>query len=170
MIEERITQSYPDLSLVKELYTEAFPLEERLPFDVLMDFVTQYDVDFTGYREDGQFVGFSYVYHHADLSWWFYFAVVPALRGKGLGAKILARLLEHEAGRCLVMDVEDPRQPDAPNHEQRTRRHAFYCRHGFADSGVTRSFRGITYTYMTRGGRFTDVDLATLFASLHWTP
>ena len=153
---------------VEDLYREAFPVEERLPFDKLLELQEHNDVEFLAYLNRKSLVGFTYVYHLADMSWWFYFAVVPEERGRGLGEEILTLLVERLGHRRIVMDVEDHTQPHVPNTAQRVRRHDFYARHGFADSGVKRTYAGVTYNYMVRGGSFTTDDLAALFAGLHW--
>ena len=143
-------------------------IEERLPFDKLLELQEHNSVEFLAYLDGDSLVGFTYVYHFADMSWWFYFAVAPAMRGKGLGEEILKLLVERLGHRRIVMDVEDHTQPHAPNTAQRVRRHDFYARHGFADSGVKRTYAGVTYNYMVRGGSFTTDDLAALFSGINW--
>lgn len=68
--------------------------------------------------------------------------------------------------------MESPSQP-SPNQPVRQRRHRFYLRNGFRDTGVERSFQGIDYTIMIIGpGTFTMHDYDTIIAELHakWNP
>ena len=88
------------------------------------------------------------------------------LRGRGLGQEILSRLLEKRAGRTLILDMESPEQ-ECENAEQRRRRHGFYLRNGFRDTGVGKSFRGVDYTILIHGpGSFSMRDYDEIIAEL----
>ncbi len=60
----------------------------------------------------------------AELDFWEYYCVSPALRGRGYGAQLLTGLLA-ERGRALIFEVEEPELSP-----QAQRRVAFYERHG----------------------------------------
>ena len=105
---KELNKNSKDIELVKQLYVEAFPKVERIPFDALLLLQERADIKFLGfYDENGQFKGLTYTYHHDDLSWLFYFAVMPSERGKGIGTKILQRLLEKYKDERLMIDIED---------------------------------------------------------------
>ena len=98
------------------------------------------------------------VYPRAQFNWFWYFAVPESLRGKGIGQRILSQLLEKYRGQSNILDMESPEQV-CDNSAQRKRRHAFYLRNGFRDTGVSKSFKGIDYTIMMIGeGTFTQRD------------
>ena len=164
---------FGDLPLLRTLYEEAFPPQERLPFDRLLTALTTTDAHLTAYYADGVFVGMTYDCGCGPFVWFFYFAVVRSWRGRGVGQQILSHLLRCCGDRRVVIDIETS-DPAASNASLRRRRHAFYCRNGFRDSGVTRTFRGITYNYMVRPSAsdapdvasFTEADLEYLFARL----
>ena len=90
------------------------------------------------------------------------------LRGKGYGQVILAALLEkYHDERPFIIDIESPWQADAPNPEQRARRHAFYVRFGLKDTPTSRTFDGITYTIMTNSDKpFAQQDYDDIIAAL----
>ena len=80
------------------------------------------------------------------------------MRGNGIGQKILSQLLEKYRDRSNILDMESPKQV-CENSAQRKRRHAFYLRNGFRDTGVGKSFKGIDYTILMIGaGTFTQRD------------
>ena len=63
-----------------------------------------------------------------------YFAVVPAYRAKGTGAKLLAQLPAHEAGaEAIIIEAEVPDK--AEDEAMAVRRLGFYARCGARDTG-----------------------------------
>ena len=171
MIEFSITKANADDKL-RELYEAAFPEEEQIPWDDLMVLVEKMPLDFIAYYDDGALMGFTIVYPRKSFNWFWYFAVPQQLRGNGVGQKILSRLIEKYKNYTNILDMESPEQ-ECDNLEQRRRRHAFYLRNGFRDTGVGRSFGGIDYTIMMMGdGTFTMQDYDTIIAELHarWKP
>ena len=143
---------------VRALYESAFPKEEQIPWKDLMRLMKTMSLDFTVYYEDGNLVGLTIVYPRKQFNWFWYFAVPEELRGQGIGQRILTQLIEKYGGQSNILDMESPEQV-CENSEQRKRRHAFYLRNGFRDTGVGKSFKGIDYTIMMIGeGSFTQYD------------
>lgn len=143
---------------VRRLYETAFPQEEQIPWADLMRLMKTMSLDFTVYYEDGNLVGLTIVYPRPQFNWFWYFAVPKELRGQGIGQRILTQLIEKYNGQSNILDMESPEQV-CENSEQRKRRHAFYLRNGFRDTGVGKSFKGIDYTIMMIGeGSFTQHD------------
>ena len=143
---------------VRRLYESAFPKEEQIPWKDLMRLMKTMSLDFTVYYEDGNLVGLTIVYPRKQFNWFWYFAVPEELRGQGIGQRILTQLIEKYSGQSNILDMESPEQV-CENSEQRKRRHSFYLRNGFRDTGVGKSFKGIDYTIMMIGeGTFTQHD------------
>ena len=143
---------------VRRLYESAFPKEEQIPWKDLMRLMKTMSLDFSVYYEDENLVGLTIVYPRPQFNWFWYFAVPEELRGQGIGQRILTQLIEKYKGKSNILDMESPEQV-CENSEQRKRRHAFYLRNGFRDTGVGKSFKGIDYTIMMNGeGMFTQRD------------
>ena len=156
---------------VRRLYESAFPKEEQIPWKDLMRLMKTMSLDFTVYYEDcdgfaddksaagsSRLLGLTIVYPRPQFNWFWYFAVPEELRGQGIGQRILTQLIEKYKGKSNILDMESPEQV-CENSEQRMRRHAFYLRNGFRDTGVGKSFKGIDYTIMMNGeGTFTQRD------------
>ena len=165
MIERQIIKTNADEAL-RRLYETAFPEEEQIPWDDLMHLVDAMPLDFTAYYDGDKLLGFTIVYPRKSFNWFWYFAVPEALRGHGVGQSILTRLTEKYSASTNILDMESPEQV-CDNSEQRRRRHAFYLRNGFRDTGVGKSFGGIDYTIMMNGkGTFTMHDYDDIISEL----
>ena len=165
MIERAITKANATRE-IRQLYETAFPVEEQIPWDDLMVLVEKMPLDFTAYYDSNELLGFTIVYPRKTFNWFWYFAVPQELRGKGVGQMILSRLIEKYRDCTNILDMESPEQV-CENQEQRCRRHKFYLRNGFSDTGVGRSFQGIDYTIMKKGeGAFTMQDYDDIIAEL----
>ncbi len=157
---------------ILRLYEEAFPEEERIPYNELIRLTDEIPLDFTVYPQGSDLAGFTIACPSGPFTWFWYFAVRADLRGRGIGQDILSSLLQRYRGKRCVLDMESPRQACA-NREQRLRRHAFYLRNGFRDTHAYRTFAGIEYTIlMLGGGTFTMQDYDALIAGLRrfWKP
>ena len=156
---------------LKLLYQTAFPENEQIPWDDLIPLIDQMNLDFTAYYEDDKFIGFTILFPHKKFNWFWYFAVIPELRGQGKGRKILAVLIEKYKGKNVVLDMESPKQ-ECDNSEQRIRRHDFYIRSGFRDTNLHKKYDNLEMTIMILGDAvFTMQDWNNIVSELrkHWT-
>lgn len=164
----QIDSSNADNGDLRLLYGAAFPVEEQIPYDDLIYLLDKLDIDYSAYLDGDTFVGLTMVLHLPRYNWGWYFAVREELRGKGYGQEILSSVLnKYRTERPFIIDIESPWQHDAPNPEQRQRRHAFYVRNGLKDTPTSRTYDGITYTIMTNSDEpFTQQDYDDIIASL----
>lgn len=116
----------------KALYRQAFPKEERVPWWLLRCNARREGIDLTAWLDEERFCGFTASVTADDLHFLLFFAIHPALRGRGYGSAILAAV--QEAYETVVLNVE-PLTDTAPNLAERQRRFAFYGRNGFRDTG-----------------------------------
>lgn len=153
---------------LRRLYETAFPEGEQIPYNELVHLLELMDIDYTAYYNSEMLVGFTMVLRLPHYNWGWYFAVREELRGKGYGQEILSAVLEkYRVGNPFVIDIESPMQPDAPNPEQRRRRHAFYLRNGLKDTGANRTYNDITFTIMSSSDApFTQQDYDEIVAAL----
>ena len=145
---------------LRQLYESSFPVKEQIPYGDLIHLLDVMDIDYTAYQDGEQIVGLTMVLRLPRYNWGWYFAVREELRGKGYGQGILTAVLDkYRTGHPFVIDIESPLQDDAPNPEQRRRRHAFYLRNGLKDTGTNRTFNSITFTIMSSSDEpFTQED------------
>lgn len=151
---------------LRRLYETAFPVEEQIPYPDLVRLLPVMPIAYSAWYAGDSFVGLTLVCEWPTANWFWYFAVADGMRGRGYGSMVLKAVMARYSGRVLVLDIESPRQQCA-NLEQRRRRHAFYLRHGLRDTGLERTFSGVTYTMLASADSvFTDSDYERLLAEL----
>lgn len=123
---------------VRRIYEDGFPIHLRSEFNSLTSERQDGEVALA-LLEDGQPRGFAMLRPLGGTGWMYlrYFVVDGRLRGQGIGGilwDLLVHLLAEEDYTLLVFDVEDPAEPgcDPAETQIRTRRIAFYERHGAA--------------------------------------
>lgn len=163
-----INSGNADNEELRRLYETAFPEQEQIPYEELIGLMDKMDIDYTAYYDDDVLVGLTMVLRLPRYNWAWYFAVRDDLRGRGYGQGILSMVLEkYRNDHPFIMDIESPYQPDAPNPEQRRRRHAFYVRNGFKDTPTSRTWDGLTFTILTHSDEpFTQQDYDDIIAAL----
>lgn len=97
--------------VLRQLYEEAFPQDEQIPWGSLIELISKMNLDFTAYYFDNQLVGFTIVYPTNNYNWFWYFAVQPDLRGKGIGQQILTEFKNKYKGQRNILDIESPVHP-----------------------------------------------------------
>ena len=168
---KQITKINANDEQLKLLYQTAFPENEQIPWNDLIRLTDQMNLDFTAYYEDDKFIGFTILFPHKKFNWFWYFAVIPELRGQGKGQKILAALIEKYKEKNIVLDMESPKQ-ECDNLEQRISRHNFYLRNRFRDTNLYRKYDNLEMTIMIFGNdNFTMQDWNNIVAELRkfWT-
>ncbi len=156
---------------VRQLYETAFPDDEKIPWDELLGLVETMSLDFQAYYEGESLIALTIVYPRPSFSWFWYFAVKEELRGRGWGQRILRMVTSQYKDHSLILDMEDPAQV-CENTSQRQRRHAFYLRNGFRDTGVGKYYGSVAMTILLTGeGTFTMQDYEEVIQELRsfWT-
>jgi GNAT superfamily N-acetyltransferase len=104
-----------------------------------------------------KFCGFSNSISHGDITNIVYFAVVPELRCRGFGSKILQAIRRQHPDTRIVVDIEvEEDSKDAEELERRNRRRDFYQRNGFDASPVEYHWQGEHYRLLSAGGTVTE--------------
>ena len=151
---------------LRRLYEAAFPEEEQIPYDDMLALMSTMPLAYSAWYDGEGLVGLTIVCEWPSACWFWYFAVSEERRGHGCGSAMLAAILSRYRNRPLVLDVESPRQ-ECANMEQRRRRYAFYQRSGLRDTGIERSFGGVTYAILASANtQFTEDDYNHLIAEL----
>ncbi|MFY0252434.1 GNAT family N-acetyltransferase [Chitinophaga sp. 30R24] len=109
--------------LMKDLYEEAFPEQERRPWEKEQQLIAEGRLQLCHIVLDNTFVGFVCYWQLPLFSFIEHFAVHPQARGGGMGTQVM-QLLE-AALESIVLEVEPPVT------EQAIRRIIFYERLGY---------------------------------------
>ena len=141
---ESVLRSSACLKELEELYTEAFPANERMPFSQMLSLSKDDRYALRALKNDGVFCGFSFIMRHEEMIYLFYLAVKQDQRGKGYGSALLDDLFQQYPDHCICTDIESP-QPQADNQLQRLQRRRFYLDRGFADTGYGNLWYGVRY-------------------------
>ena len=137
------------------LNMDAFPDEERLDTELLAQLSEQGRLELLGIYDNGNYIGFTVIFHSERSVYVFFLAIDPAWRSHGYGTAVLNELRKRYAGRQLVLDIE-PLDSAAPNYEQRLRRKNFYLRNGFRESGCFFKYCGMCFEVLYDGAPCTD--------------
>ena len=104
-----------------------------------------------------KFCGFSNSITHGSITNIVYFAVVPELRSRGYGSKILQAIRRQYPDTRIVVDIEvEEDSKDAEELKRRNRRREFYQRNGFDASPVDYVWQGEHYRLLSAGGTVTE--------------
>ena len=161
----KLTHDSDDKLQVMELYEEAFPPRERMPFDLMLE-VSQLDnADLCSVYDDDEFVAFYLLIRNENLRYVSFLAVTPRKRGQGYGTKVLEFIKENYADYDLILD-EEPVDPNAENSDQREARERFYTRNGFVSTGYVITAYGQDYEILNTGGDFDIEDYINIFRSI----
>lgn len=149
---------------LKKLYIGAFPANERAPFWLMRRNAKKGRGEMLAAYDNNELVGMAYIIGDTDLGYLFYFAILPELRGKGYGSKILSLLRErYRTGRLFL--AREQLDKSADNYSQRVRRHEFYLRNGFTDLNATIREASVVYDVMITTGKVTPQEYTDLMLS-----
>lgn len=140
--EARRISSPLDWLRVRGLYGRAFPDSERKPFKLIMRMWRRGRTDVWCFRNNGRFAGFAATINDEDAVLIDYLAVETAVRGRGLGSRMLEELQRQYAGRGLFVEIESAYE-QADDADGRLRRKRFYMRNGFVPMNVMAGVFGV---------------------------
>ena len=160
-----VTRDAPWFPQVKALYESAFPANERIPIKHLLD--DKIKREFWAFFDGDLFCGFSNSITHGSITNIVYFAVVPELRSRGYGSKILQVIREQHPDTRIVVDIEvEEDSKDAEELERRNRRREFYQRNGFDASPVDYVWQGEHYRLLSAGGIVTEKEFRNFWKEI----
>lgn len=149
----KVTADFPDMGQLDDLALEAFPPEEYLAPEKILELSRKSQLDFWGAYDNERFVGFCVIARHRSMAYLFFLAITPENRSKGYGSSILSLLSENYKSCQLTVDLEMVDE-DAPNYVQRHRRKEFYLKNGFKETGLYLTYFGVSYEVLCRDSNF----------------
>ena len=149
-IVDRQTKNLPE---ILRLYRAAFPLIERVDFDIYLDDPVG-NIDILSFWDRDLFCGFAAFMTYDDLTQILYFAIEENLREQGYGSRALAAMREFYGANRIMADLEDPSfATDEVTRAERSRRVGFYERAGYRLTDVRLEWEGENYVMMMSGGK-----------------
>ena len=125
---EKIDENTKNLEDIKQLYMDAFPFDERIPFYIMVSVGNDRGAEFLSIYDDDTWLGFIHTLVGEKLSYIFYFAIDGGLRQSGYGSKIIREYKKIHPKLSLAIE---PIEEDSDNIKQRKKRLAFYEKNGF---------------------------------------
>jgi len=160
----KINSQFKDMDKVNKLALEAFPPEEYLAPDKIMDLTREDGFNFLAYYDKNKFIGFTVVKIYKKMSYLFFLAVDRNFRRQGYGSKIIQKLKELYPDCNQVADFEKV-DKKAENYEQRVKRKNFYLKNGYRETGKFLSYLNVDYEVMSEDNDFNfDLFKELLFA------
>lgn len=141
----KLIQAYEeqDLVAIQKLYREAFPIEERKPFSMLLQKRGEQFVEILAIKtEEDRFCGLAITVLHKDMVLLDYFAIANECRDGGLGTKALGLLKARYADRRFFLEIEST-DADVPDRVNRMRRKAFYEKNGLTPTSLLVNLFGV---------------------------
>lgn len=136
------------IEMIYELYMEAFPEDERKPFEMIQQKTEEGKMEILAIDEAGEFKGLAISIFYKDLVLIDYFAISAECRGQGIGGKAIELLKERYSDRRMFLEVEVIDEK-AENNAERIRRKAFYHNHGLRDAKIYVSLFGVEMELLT---------------------
>ena len=146
---EKIDENTNNLEEIKQLYLDAFPFEERIPFYIMVLVGNDKGVEFLSIYDDDTWLGFIHTLVGDKLSYIFYFAIDNRLRQSGYGSKILHEYKKIHPRLSLAIE---PIEENSDNIKQRRKRLEFYKKNGFESLDTKVVEMGIEFELMGAKG------------------
>ncbi len=165
---KKVTNNSEDRLQVMELYEEAFPPHERMPFDLMLELNEIENVDLCSVYDDNEFIGFYLMIRSNNLAYVSFLAIVPEKRSQGYGSRVLNFIKASYPGYEILLD-EEPVREGSENYEQRLARKHFYEKNGFSSTHYLISAYGQDYEILSTGDDFDISDYLNIFYSIGFT-
>lgn len=157
---EKIDENTKNLEDIKQLYMDAFPFDERIPFYIMVSVGNDRGVEFLSIYDDDTWLGFIHTLVGEKLSYIFYFAIDGSLRQSGYGSKIIREYKKMHPKLSLAIE---PIEEDSDNIKQRKKRLAFYKKNGFETLDTRVVEMGVEFELMgARGMEIKESDYKSL--------
>lgn len=162
---EKILENSRYWKEINSLVKEAFPPEEYLAPQRLVEMSKEDSVDFLALTEQDLFVGFMVVKTYKSLAYLFFLAINPSLRSKGYGSRAIETLKAVYPGKKQVVDFEMV-DDNASNNEQRKKRRMFYLRNGYQETALFLSYFGVDYEVFSMDHDFHAEDFKEMMGTI----
>ena len=148
---------------VRQMYLEAFPSEERMPFPAMVAMPKLWHTDFLEFYDGDTLCGFVYLAHNCKMGFIMFLAVDEVLRSKGYGSEILHEIQRRYSDKKMIVSIE-PCDEDAPDLARRAKRKAFYSRNGYRETGYRMRLSGVEQEILIGNGEFDQKEFRLFFA------
>lgn len=127
-VELSTTVSADDLKILRRLYEESFPADERRDWGLIESPAKSGCPTLYAILADGRLAGMLTLWSFERFSYVEHLVIDPALRGKGIGSAAMRQIIDEIGQRPLVVEIEPP----TASRPETLHRRDFYSRLGFS--------------------------------------
>ena len=140
-------------NLIKEIYVNSFPKDERYPFWIIKSSIKNENIIFNIIYEETNVIGFLYsIFYDNNLFLW-YLAIDKKYRNKGYGKKVISDLKNSNKYKNIILAVE--KTDESMNKEDiRVKRKEFYIKNGFYETNTFTEDRNVEYEMLCTNKNF----------------
>lgn len=160
-----ITKNINVRNKIDALAKEAFPPEEYLSPNKLVEMAQSDTFDFLALFDKNTFIGFMVVQTYKNLAYLFFLAIEPNYRSLGYGSSAIDTLKHLYPNKKHVVDFEMI-DSSASNNAQRIRRKNFYLRNGYKETGLFLSYFGVDYEVLCSDNDFDSQVFKEMMANM----
>lgn len=117
-----------DLTILRDLYINSFPAEERRPWDDIAGQAERRAPKLYAILADGHLAGMLTLWTFSLFVYVEHLAISPSLRGHGVGSDAMRNLIDRVGEKPVVLEIEPP----VAHHPETVRRLNFYRSLGFS--------------------------------------
>lgn len=161
----KIDRNSKDLQDINLLHQEAFPDNERVSLDDILDDKSKTGEIYSYYDKD-EFCGYACILNEADISHIIYFAVRKELRNQGYGSKILKTIHNQKKEKRIIVDIEKENEK-AYNNAQRIKRRNFYYSNDYQPTEIFYEWNQDYYTILSHGGTITNQEFEIFWEHIY---
>lgn len=148
---------------IKQIYFDAFPKEERMPFPMMIAMSYLWNTKFLSYYDGDTLCGLIYLATVGRQTFVMFFAVDKELRSCGYGSQILDSVQKAHPKNTIIISIEPCCDKSADDLEVRMRRKKFYLRNGYQETGYFMKL-GATQEIIVKNGVFSKTRFRIFFA------
>ncbi|MCU6039277.1 GNAT family N-acetyltransferase [Clostridioides difficile] len=162
---QKVTSYFKDLEKFEELNNEAFPDEERMSIQEMLNLVQSKKIEVSALYDKQQFIGFYVLVIENHIGYILFLAISPEQRSKGYGGKALSLMKKQYPNCQIVLDMETI-EDSTPNLQQRILRKQFYLQNGFYETEYLMEYKGLEMEVLCNQKTFQKNEFETLLKNL----
>lgn len=163
---KKLPNEFNDIKNLEKINYEAFPIEERLEIDNLLEMANTDLFSLYLVYENNKLIGFILLAINKPSIYIFLFAIDKSMRSKGYGSIVLNRIKELYPEYQIVLDLERINE-NCPNISQRISRKNFYMRNGYFETGYFMDYNDVEFEVLCNDYNFNQDSFTKLLNKIN---
>ena len=163
---KKLPNEFNDIKNLEKINYEAFPIEERLEIDKLLEMANTDLFSLYLVYEINKLIGFILLAINKPSIYIFLFAIDKSMRSKGYGSIVLKRIKELYPEYQIALDLERINE-NCPNISQRISRKNFYMRNGYFETGYFMDYNDVEFEVLCNDYNFNQDSFINLLNKIN---